>query len=173
MLATGNTKRFQRTVVSKMTLFWDVSSCSLVQVYRHFRHNQSNRPYGEGCKHLWNVSKLLTDNKAQQPRRQSTSNPSPCEPEISNINNFISSFCGYLYSTYIFIEIDGRQHTKEDGVFHSKLIPSDSVFLVCFTPKLKNKDYKESPCFSYFSTRNASDKCLPTNPVRTPNLFSK
>jgi hypothetical protein len=55
--------RFQvLTVVGlKMTVFWDIVLCSLVEVYRCFRgvcclqHN----PDDEGSKHLWNIGKLL------------------------------------------------------------------------------------------------------------------
>jgi hypothetical protein len=58
----------------KMAVFWVVASCSLVGVYRHFRSSccLHHHPDG-GSKHLFNVSKLLPDCMAQQPRRQSSS----------------------------------------------------------------------------------------------------
>jgi hypothetical protein len=47
--------------------------CSLVEVYRRFRGSCCLDHQGDvgGCKHLWNVGKLLPDYTAQQPRRQS------------------------------------------------------------------------------------------------------
>jgi hypothetical protein len=56
----------------KMTVFWDVALCSLMEVYRCFR----------GSKHLWNVSKLLPDYMAQHPRRQPSSYSPLWETEI-------------------------------------------------------------------------------------------
>jgi hypothetical protein len=69
-----------RCVTMKMIVFWGVASCSLVEVYRHFR---------DTCC-LWNkavclislltvaaiplyVSELLSDYLAQYPRRQPSS----------------------------------------------------------------------------------------------------
>jgi hypothetical protein len=56
----------------KLTDFWVVTPCSLVEVYRRFSgacclHHQAND--GDG-KHLRNVRKLLPDYTAKQPRRQ-------------------------------------------------------------------------------------------------------
>jgi hypothetical protein len=54
----------------KMTASWDAASCSLAEVYS---------PDDGGRKHLWNISKLLLDYTAQQPRGQP-----------SSINSFIT-----------------------------------------------------------------------------------
>jgi hypothetical protein len=47
---------------------------------REITHHQ---PDDEGSKNLWNVGKLLPDYTMQHPRRQSTSQSPPWEPEIS------------------------------------------------------------------------------------------
>jgi hypothetical protein len=62
----------------KITLhvFWAVAPRSLVKIHR---------PDDGGSKHLWNVSKLLPDYTAQQPRRQPSSYSTPWEPKISLI----------------------------------------------------------------------------------------
>jgi hypothetical protein len=62
----------------KMTVFWDVAPCSLVEVYRRFRgtfflHHQSDQPDDGGSKYLWNVGKLLADYTAQYLEGQSSS----------------------------------------------------------------------------------------------------
>jgi hypothetical protein len=53
---------------TKVTVFWDAASCSLVEVYRRFRgvyslHHQG--PDGDS-KHLWNVGKLPDHGAASQ-----------------------------------------------------------------------------------------------------------
>jgi hypothetical protein len=53
----------------KMTVFWDVAPCSLVEVYRRYRGGRGDRP-DDGGKHVWNVGKLLPDDTVLQPRRQ-------------------------------------------------------------------------------------------------------
>jgi hypothetical protein len=63
----------------KITVFWDVAPCSLVEVYRRCRgtcclHHQGDYPDDEGSKYLCNVSKLLPDYMVQHPRIQ----PSSC-----------------------------------------------------------------------------------------------
>jgi hypothetical protein len=71
----------------KMTVFWGVASCSLVEVYRRYRgacclHHQ-NDDDDWSSKYLWNVSKLLPDYTVQYSRRQSSSYSPPWEPEVS------------------------------------------------------------------------------------------
>jgi hypothetical protein len=64
----------------KMTVFWDVAPCCLLEVYRRLRgvcclHHQGDHfPDDRGSKHLWNVDKRLPDYTEQHPRRQSSSN---------------------------------------------------------------------------------------------------
>jgi hypothetical protein len=63
-----------------MTVFWDVSPCSLVEIYRRFRcacclHYQ-------GSKYLWNVGKFLLDSKTQYPEWHSPSTSPLWEPEF-------------------------------------------------------------------------------------------
>jgi hypothetical protein len=50
----------------KMTVFWDVAPCTLIEIDRHFGDAYWFHHQGEdgGSKHIWNVGKLL-----QQPRR--------------------------------------------------------------------------------------------------------
>jgi hypothetical protein len=72
----------------KMAVFWVVASCSLVEVYWHFRgacclHHQGDCPDDGDSKYLWNVSKFVTDYMVQQPRRQPSSYLLPWEPETS------------------------------------------------------------------------------------------
>jgi hypothetical protein len=53
-----------------MAVFWDVAPCSLVEVYQRFRGSYSlhgDRSDDRGCKHLWNVGKLLPVNMVQHP----------------------------------------------------------------------------------------------------------
>jgi hypothetical protein len=54
----------------KMTLFWDVAPCSLVEIYRRFRraYCPRNLPDDRGSKHFWNVGQFLRDYAAQHPR---------------------------------------------------------------------------------------------------------
>jgi hypothetical protein len=73
----------------KMTVFWVVGPCSLVEVYRRFKgacclYHQGD-PDNGGCKHLWIVAKLLLDYTAQQPRRQPCSYSPSWEPSIFTI----------------------------------------------------------------------------------------
>jgi hypothetical protein len=49
----------------KMAVFWVIAS--------NIRAMSTHRPDDGGSKHLWNVSKLLPDYTAQQPRRQPSS----------------------------------------------------------------------------------------------------
>jgi hypothetical protein len=72
--ATRRNSRYDRpvpvaqiTCVVKMTVFYDVAPCSLVEVYRRF------------SKHPWNVGKLLPDYTVQHPRRQPSSYSPPWE----------------------------------------------------------------------------------------------
>jgi hypothetical protein len=70
--------------ISKMTAFWGVALCNLVEVYRRFRGACClHRPVDGGSKYLWNVGNLLPDYTAQQPRKQLSSYSPPWEPEIS------------------------------------------------------------------------------------------
>jgi hypothetical protein len=55
----------------KMTVFWDVAPCSLVEVCRRFRGSCSlHRPDNGGTTHIWNDGKLLPDYTPQHYRRQ-------------------------------------------------------------------------------------------------------
>jgi hypothetical protein len=70
----------------KMTVFWDVAPCSLVEVDWLLRGSfdlHHYRPDDGGSKLLWNVGHLLPDFTVQHPRRQSSSYSLPWEPEIS------------------------------------------------------------------------------------------
>jgi hypothetical protein len=71
--------------ILKMTVFWDVAPCSLVEFYRRFRGAccLQYRPDDGGSKHIWNVGKRLPDYAAQQPRRQPSSYLPPWEHKIS------------------------------------------------------------------------------------------
>jgi hypothetical protein len=64
-----NFVRFQvpSTASMKMTVFWVIAPCSLVEVYRRFRGTYCLHHQGDECK-------LLPDYTAQQPRRQPSSN---------------------------------------------------------------------------------------------------
>jgi hypothetical protein len=79
-----------RFIQVKMAVFWVVSPCSLVEVYRRFigayclHHQDDDYPYDGGRNHLWNVRKFLSDYTAQ-PIRQSSSYSPPWEPEISRM----------------------------------------------------------------------------------------
>jgi hypothetical protein len=48
---------------TKMTVFWDVAPCNLVEVYLRFRGDDG------GSKDLWNVGKRLSDYTAQHPKK--------------------------------------------------------------------------------------------------------
>jgi hypothetical protein len=57
-----------------MTVFWDVVSCSLVEVDRRFRnvyclHYQCDHLHDGGSKYCVNVGKLLRDYTAQYPKK--------------------------------------------------------------------------------------------------------
>jgi hypothetical protein len=67
-------ERIKVTTKLKMAVFWVVSLCSLVEVYRRFRracclHHQGDHFFYGGSKHLGNTGKLLPDYVAQQHRR--------------------------------------------------------------------------------------------------------
>jgi hypothetical protein len=56
----------------KMTVFWDIAPCSLVQPVRRFRctnclHHQGDEWPDGGSKNLWNVGQFLPDCTAQHP----------------------------------------------------------------------------------------------------------
>jgi hypothetical protein len=54
----------------KLTVFWDVALCTLVEVFRRFRGAYCLHQQGldDGCsKHLWNVGNLLPDYTANIP----------------------------------------------------------------------------------------------------------
>jgi hypothetical protein len=72
---TNNTVIFQvlTVVLMKITAFWDIASCSLVEIDRRFR--------GAYC--LWKVGQFLPDYKTKHPKRQPSSYLPPWEPEIS------------------------------------------------------------------------------------------
>jgi hypothetical protein len=62
----------------KMTVFWDVVPCSLVEIGCRFGgayclHHQGDGPHDVGSKYLWNVSQFISDQTAQRFRRQSSS----------------------------------------------------------------------------------------------------
>jgi hypothetical protein len=59
----------------KMTVFWDVALCSLVETNRRFRDTHCLHYQGDdgGSKHLLNVGQFLRDYMAQHPTRQSSS----------------------------------------------------------------------------------------------------
>jgi hypothetical protein len=47
-----------------MTVFWDVTSCSVTEIYRRFRaayclHHHGERPRGEGSMHIFSVTTHL------------------------------------------------------------------------------------------------------------------
>jgi hypothetical protein len=73
----------------KITVFWDVASCSLVEIDRRFidaycHLNQGHdHPDDGGIKNLWNVGQFLPHNMTQRLKRQPYSYSSPCEPEES------------------------------------------------------------------------------------------
>jgi hypothetical protein len=80
--------RFQviTAAITKMTVFWDVSPCSLVEVYLSLRGSNylHHRPDDGGSKHLWNVSigLLLPGYTAHHSKTRSSSNSPPfVEPE--------------------------------------------------------------------------------------------
>jgi hypothetical protein len=90
-----------------MAVFWVVAPCSLIEVYQHFRgscclHHQGDRPVDWGSKHLWNVSKLPPDSRAQQPRRQSSLYSPPWEPEISRLLWSSPSTSDNFFDTRVF-----------------------------------------------------------------------
>jgi hypothetical protein len=69
----------------KMTVFWDIAPCNLVEVDRRFRGAywlHHHLPDDGGSTHLWNVG-LLLDYTALYPRRLSSLYPLPWEPEIA------------------------------------------------------------------------------------------
>jgi hypothetical protein len=78
-------RRFSITEIIKMAVFWVAAPCSLVEVYQRFKGAcclHHHRPDDGGSKDLWNVSKLLPDYTALQPKRQPSSYSPPWEPLI-------------------------------------------------------------------------------------------
>jgi hypothetical protein len=84
-----------------MTVFWNVSPCSLVEtdpvsqlltvpiikaMFAMMTEAVNRSDYG-GSKHRWYVSQFLRDYTAQQHIRQSSSYTQPWEPEISPSND--------------------------------------------------------------------------------------
>jgi hypothetical protein len=62
----------------KMTVFWDVAPCSLVEIERRFRGaycllHQAHHPDNGGSKHLLNVGQFPRDYTVQHSRTQSSS----------------------------------------------------------------------------------------------------
>lgn len=73
----------------KTTLFWNVASCSLLDIDRHFRgvycrHHQGDDHSDDGSKSklFWNVSQYLQDYILQRPRRQPSSYSSLLGPHL-------------------------------------------------------------------------------------------
>jgi hypothetical protein len=90
----------------KMTVFWVVAPCSLVEVYQRTHRPDdggskdlwnvgkllTHRPDDGGSKDLWNVGKLLPDYTVLQPRRQSSSYSLPWEPQILHSHCCLTDF---------------------------------------------------------------------------------
>jgi hypothetical protein len=94
--------------------YWSASqgvfSGKVVSVSKHqiigLRRWSYHCPDDGGSKHLWNVSKLLSDYVVLQPRRQPSSYLLPWQPEI--LNNVLSYlFTGYLYIFNKWIDCSG------------------------------------------------------------------
>jgi hypothetical protein len=65
----------------KMTVFWDVALCSLVEINWCFKGAYC--PHDGGSKNLWNVSQFLPNYTLQHLRRKSSSYSLLWEPETS------------------------------------------------------------------------------------------
>jgi len=82
LMSTGTKNCWQQTYLLNMTVFWDVGTCSLTEVYRSFRSVYClHRPDDGNCKHVWNAKKLLLEYTTQHPRRLSSSLSLPWELE--------------------------------------------------------------------------------------------
>jgi hypothetical protein len=73
---------------TKMTIFWDYASCTLVEIYQCFRGAHCLSYEGDctddgGSKLLWNISKLLPHYMVQQSRWQPLPHILLWEPDIS------------------------------------------------------------------------------------------
>jgi hypothetical protein len=80
----------------KMTDFWDVTPCTLVEVHRRFKGAYSLHHQGD----LWNACLLPRDYTALQPRKLSSSHSPPWEPEISH--DYIRSITQEGEQTYTY-----------------------------------------------------------------------
>jgi hypothetical protein len=74
--------RHRLTVSIKMTAFWDMAQCSIVED-RCFRDAYCLQQHGDGSTHLWNVG-LLRDYTASYLITLSSADSPPWEPEISH-----------------------------------------------------------------------------------------
>jgi hypothetical protein len=100
----------------KMTVFWVVAPCSLVEVYWCFRsacylNHQGDCPDDGVNKHLWNVGILLPDYMVLQPRRQSSSPPSqfPTYTEML-YRNYSASIWAMHMHTRLFVTCGSCWH---------------------------------------------------------------
>jgi hypothetical protein len=112
----------------KMIIFSDVAPCKLAEVYRRFRgaYCLQNRPDGRGSKHLWNIGKLIQDYATQHPRRRSSSNSLPWEPEIWTVFHTVyMTFRKWLYSR---LQMIGCHHTHRCYYFYFST-PTPSLVL--------------------------------------------
>jgi hypothetical protein len=79
-------------------VWWDGRQCSLVEVYRRFKgscclHHQDVG----GCKHLWNIGKLLRDYTAQQSWRQSPAWGKMQRSECHNHSEYIRDKRSWMF----------------------------------------------------------------------------
>jgi hypothetical protein len=114
--------------IRKMAVFWVVAPCSLVV--------RAMSPDDGGSKDLWNVSKLLPDYTALQPRRQPFSYSPPWEPQILlRIRNVKRSqqeeIRGVTLLIWCLLFILEASEDSEDATGNNETLIGEGMIMVC------------------------------------------
>jgi hypothetical protein len=145
IVSSSRTLYFQTLSFKKMDVFWVVSPCSLITVYRRFRgaccqNNQGHewhRYYDGGSRDFWNVGKLLPDCTAQQLRTRPSSYSLPISLSFYVLSSYhfsrTNKTTGKITGRYVLI-LSVCQTRRRDNSFWSKQLNNNYFQQACLHP---------------------------------------